>query len=181
MPRLRSCLGRVLRQQHTGGGNILIEPPVFRRIHHVHTAAQYAAGEASGTQRAPHGSRVNALGHTGDHHAALLGQLIAQLLGAMDPVRRTVTGTHHGNRHLLVKKGHGALAVQQQGRLVDVPQPLRVQGICHGDEKDPLSGAVGQNAIRRCHGLVIQQSRLLLSQSLYLPQSFLIRVVYVLR
>ena len=71
--------GRVLRQDDAGGGDVLIQPAVGRRIHHVRAAAQHRGGKAAGAQGALQRLAVDALGHAGHQQRPLPGQLIAQL------------------------------------------------------------------------------------------------------
>ena len=77
MPRLRLCCRRVLRQKHACGSDVLIQPAILRRVHHIHTAAQYGCGKAAGTQCTAMCRRVNAFGKAGYHHRAGFCHLVA--------------------------------------------------------------------------------------------------------
>ena len=156
MPAVRTGLGRIFRQKHTGRHDILIKAPVFRRIYHIHPAAQHAAGKPAEAQRAPHSGRVHAAGHTGDHHAALLGQLISQFFGAAGTVWRALARADNGHRRLFIKQRHGTLAIQQHRRLIDVAQTLGIQCVSHGKDENALAGTIGQDALRRSKRFVLQ-------------------------
>ena len=181
MPASRLHLRRILGKKHACGRHILVESAIFLRIHHVHTAAQHAAGKAAEPQRTLHGGSVNAPRHAGDDHAALLGDLIAQLLSAADTVRSTASCAHHRNGSLLVKERHLALAVEEQRRVIDVLQALGEEGIGIGHHEDFLLAALLQDPLRLIEGAVLQRRQFFLLHVLHQRKVTLVGEVNLLR
>ena len=94
---------RILRQKHAGGGHVLIESVILRRIYHVHAAAQHGGRQSAGAQCPQLRCRSNAPGQTRDHQAALLAHFKAEALRRADAVGRAAPGAHHRHGGLLVK------------------------------------------------------------------------------
>ena len=171
---------RVLRQQYAGGGDVLVETAVLRRIDHVRAAAQYRRSEPAGPQRALMGRAVDAFGKARDHQTALPRQLIAQLGGGAGAVGRALPRAHHRHGGLLIEKRHGALAVQQHRRVVHVPQTGGIGRVVHGDDELPVPGAVGQHLFGAGQRFVRQALRLLSGDALHQTQLVRLGIVYVL-
>ena len=126
-------------------------------INNVQPSGQYAHHRAPGHERSPDGGRVNALGHTGHHHSAAVGQLHGQLSRHPLPVRGTAAGAHHGNGHLVVQRDGASLGVEHQGRLGDVLQALGIHRILTDHHPDAQLVAAVQNPLHLSHGLVLER------------------------
>ena len=148
---------RVLGEDDAPGGDVLIEVPVLPGINDVMAAADDRGGESSRPQCAPMGGGVPAGGQPGDDNGPQASHLESQLLAHLQRVNGGPPGAHHGNGNLLVKPGHPPLDIEQQRRVENVPQAVRVLGVLHGDDPQAQPVAVPQDAVRSFQIFVLQR------------------------
>ena len=149
VPAVRLGAGRVGGQHRAAAAQLVIQCPIFRRVHHVHAAAQHGHGVPTGTESAPQGAAVDALGHAGHHRKAQGRQVAAHALRHADAVRGGLPGAHYRHGGLVIQLPPLPQAVQHQGRGEDVRQAAGIAGVVEGQDKDMLLTAAGQNTLRR--------------------------------
>ena len=135
----------------------------------------------SGTQRASVRRRVHTGRQTRHHQSALSAQVKAELLRHAQAVVRAKARAHHGHGGLLVKQRQFAPPVEQQRRLKNVPQPLGVPCVVHGQNENILSATGVQDPSGGIRRLVLQRPHLPRGESSHLRKRPCVGQINILR
>ena len=149
MLRQRRRAGRKLTHDAAVGAKILKQAPVGCRIVDVHAAGEYRHRRRSGGDGAAQRQRIDARRAAGDDDRAVAPELVAKPLGLQQAVGRGAARADHGDDGLGAKIGQNALIIQHERRVVNVFEPLGIDGVLQRYDMDALPVALLQDLAGR--------------------------------
>ena len=160
----RLSAGRVFADDRAGQQNIAHQAAVLRRIADIHTARQHGNRQAAGPQRAPVCRAVVAQRHTADRNKSGFSQRAADMLRGLQTVRRGLARADNGNAGRDVKIRPFAAHIQNDWRIFNRAQAIRIGTIAQRNDLDAVFGALRHNMLCFVCAFIAQRIHLYLAQ-----------------